>query len=132
MIIEKLLRYRFRSGGNILSKKEIVLLLFGPLLMLLIGILIVSYYPSLNEFKPLNIDTIQKKIEYYKKYQMSKYDYEYLHELTEVLQSSNDIITSIFSIFKYLSVFILVISIFQITYITRLYSKIRKKGMESM
>ncbi len=115
-----------------MSKKEIVLLLFGPLLMLLIGILIVSHYPSLDGFKPGNINAIQKKIEYYEKYQMSKYDYEYLQELTEVLQSSNDIITSIFNILKYLSVFILVISIFQIAYITRLYSKIRKKGMESM
>ena len=115
-----------------MSKKEIVLLLFGPLMMLLIGIFIFSYYPSLDGFKLGNINTIKKRIEYYEKYQMSKYDYEYLQELIEVLQSSNDIITSIFSIFKYLLVFILVISIFQITYITRLYSKIRKKGMESM
>lgn len=95
--------------------------------MLLIGIIIVSYSPSLDGFKPGNINTIQKKIEDYEKYQMSKNDYHYLQELTEALQSSNDIITSIHSIFKYLSVFILVISIFQIAYIIHFYSATVKR-----
>ena len=110
-----------------IEKKEKAVLLICPLLVFLIGILIVSYYPTLNKFKPANINTIKTKLESFKKYQINEDDYEYLKKIADVLKSSNSIIVSVFSILKYLTIFILIISIFQITYIVNLILKIKRQ-----